>query len=88
MTERPPKISIPIKRIERLIKLAKDNDLAVLKCGHIEIVPQPKQPAIGSGMSMYESMLKGAKNKDGKPLTQREQEDALLFGPNGVIDEQ
>lgn len=86
MTERPPKVSIPIKRIERLVKLAKDNNLAVLEVGHIRIVPQPKQGI--PQHSMYESMLQQVRGKDGKPLSEKQKEDALLFGPNGVIDEQ
>lgn len=89
MSERPPKISIPLKRIEKLIQFAKEHNLAILEVGHIKIVtyPEPQelqaQPNPLKHKSKYEQEIEAAK-KDGKPLTVRQLEDAILFGPNGV----
>lgn len=89
MSERPPKISIPLKRIEKLIEFAKEHNLAILEVGHIKIVTYPEpvqlQPGANTLMhkSKYEQELEAAQ-KDGKPLTVRQLEDAILFGPNGV----
>lgn len=91
-SERPPKISIPIKRIEHLIRIAKVNNLELLEVGHIRIIPRPEPVRLEAQNplkheSKYEKELKTAM-KDGKPLTQRQIEDAILFGPNGVTHEQ
>jgi hypothetical protein len=81
-TERPPKISIPIKRIERLIEMAKRHNLACLEIGHIKIIPEPKPPQIAPSQSPATPIL-----RNGKPLTPRQKEDAILFGMDGITDE-
>lgn len=80
-SERPPKISIPLKRIERLIDMAKKHNLAMLEIGHIKIVPEPCS-ALPAQPSKPTPRL-----RNGKPLTPRQQEDAILFGLNGISDD-
>jgi hypothetical protein len=84
MSERPPKFSIPMKRIEQLINLAKKHNLGLLEVGHIRIAPMPPQAPMGvTRESQLERDLMTA-TRDGKPLTERQREDAILFGPSGV----
>ena len=81
-TERPPKISIPIKRIERLIEMAKKHNLACLEIGHIKIIPEPKPLPMAPPYAPAAPTM-----RNGKALTPRQKEDAILFGMDGVTDE-
>lgn len=87
LDSRPDRISIPVKRIERLIKLATDYGLASLKIGHIEIVPAQnaqKAPGLDKRMEAFEKVYA---EKMGKPLSERQRVDAELFGIDSIIEE-
>lgn len=96
MSERPPKVSIPVKRIETLIKLAKEHNLAILEVGHIRIVPEkapyqdplraPAPKSDDKNLSDFEYMMKTGQRRDGRKLNSRQMEDLGLFGPNGITD--
>lgn len=84
-SERPPKIAIPLKRIERLIEMAKRHNLACLEIGHIKIVPAPLPKESGDApKSRFDQALDAIAKRQQHPLTPRQLEDAMLFGPNGV----
>lgn len=69
--------TLPISKIKKLVLLAKEQQLLRLKVGDIEIVPRIEVSA-----ATPEQM----KGPSGKPLTQREKDDYILFGPNGITD--
>lgn len=87
-TSKATKVSVPINKIKELIKLAKDNNLAMLEVGPIKIVPQPT-PLEGdlNKKSEYERVIEKA-FRNGKPLSDQQKDDMLLFGPNGIIDDE
>jgi hypothetical protein len=65
--------------LEKLITLAIQHNLARLTVGDIEIIPR----------QVIEPERKPKPiTMNGKPLSSKQQEDYLLFGPNGIMDEE
>lgn len=71
--------NLPYKRLEKLITLAIKNNLARLTVGDIEIIPRQVAP---------QEKPRTPVTMNGKPLSAKQQEDYLLFGPNGIMDEE
>lgn len=67
--------NIPIDRIEKLIELAVRHGLSTLKVEDVVIVPNT-------------SSLMAKQSSPSRKLSQRQEEDLILFGQNGVTDEQ
>lgn len=66
---------LPFAKIKRLIDLVKDSDLDSFSYGDIVIKCRPKQK-------------EAPKRQEENPLTARQREDFILFGTNGVDNEQ
>ena len=69
--------TLPISKIKKLVLLAKEQQLLRLRVGDIEIVPR-----IDANAPIQEPI----KGPSGKPLSQRERDDYILFGPNAIMD--
>lgn len=71
--------SVPLRKIEKMIELAKKHSLRSLKVGDVTIVPSFAAPT-------QDPLLKRPTERDGRKLNERQVEDMILFGPNGVLD--
>jgi hypothetical protein len=76
--QRSQRGSLPITKIKKLAKLAIEFDLAVLEVGDIRIVPNPQRGMIQQ--ETFDQKVQNATNKQGKPLSQKQKEDLILFG--------
>lgn len=70
----------PVKKLEALIKLAVDNNLSLLEIGDVKIVPNPKAVPMPTL-----KILEEAERRAGRPLTDAEKQDEILFGPGGSL---
>lgn len=66
--------------IEKLIMLAVNNNLSLLEVGNVKIIPGPRQT-----QPEKLELIKQAERRMDRPLTAREMEDEVLFGPGGSI---
>lgn len=82
MEQKRTKTSFPFTKIEKLIKLATDNQLQFLEVDGIKIIPKSAAP-VTEKFNQFEA-LAGASGKPFKDLSARDKEDLILFGPNGL----
>jgi hypothetical protein len=70
----------PLKKLESLVRIAVDNNLSLLQVGDVRIIPGGKTNA-----SPHVKILEAAEKKAGRPLTEQEKRDEILFGPGGSL---
>ena len=73
---------IPVESIRQLVQLAVANNLSSLEIGDVRIVVNPNRPIEPSKELQF---IRDLEEKAGRKLTDRELEDAALFGPGAQI---
>lgn len=71
---------VSIDDLRAMVEIAVNNNLSLLEIGDVKIIPNPvktPQPTL--------QILDEAERKKGKPLTDQEKADEVLFGPGGSL---
>lgn len=72
----------PLRKIEALVKLAVDNNLSLLQIGDVKIVPGPIPH---NPVDAQRKLVEEIEKKAGRPLSEQELKDEILFGPGGSL---
>lgn len=79
MQEKSQKISVPLKKIQALVKIAKDNDLELLELGPLRIVT--RRQSVQAGQTLFDQQYQKMKEAPGnEELTAEQAENIILFG--------